>query len=79
MFNFKKLIMPTGGKKEVDAVKTWTVRWTSRYGEYSGHTQEEVEVFTDEDTAKEYAEQLTAAFKFLRYTSGTTVIVKENK
>lgn len=79
MFNFKKLIMPTGDQKEVDAVQTWRVEWTSRYGEYSHNTKEEVEIFTDKAVAEEFGEQLRAAFKFLRHTSNTKVIVKENK
>lgn len=71
--------MPTGDNKEVEAVKTWIVEWTSRYGQFSGDTKQEYEVFTDEKVANEFADQLRAAFKFLRHTSGTNVKVKPNQ
>jgi hypothetical protein len=78
MFKFKNLFIPTGQKESVVAYESWTVRWTSRYGEYSGNTQQEAEVFTNEDDAKKFANQLREAFKLTRTTSGNRVIVTKN-
>ncbi len=74
---FKKKI-PSGDTKEVTVVKSWVVSWKSRYGDYSAQTTKEYEVFTSEQDAEDYKDQLKAAFKILRFTDGTNVSVKVN-
>jgi hypothetical protein len=75
---FKKLFAPTGDKRELKTIQTWTVRWYSRYGQFSGDIREECEVFISEEEANHFAEQLESAFKLLKHTSGTSVKVKKN-
>ena len=77
--NFKKLFAPSGDKKELTALENWSVRWTSRYGEFSGHTQAECEFFLSEEEANHFAEQLREAFKLIRHTSLNKVEVKKTK
>ena len=43
----KKIILPTGETKEVDALESWTVSWKARTGEYSGGWEVKSEVFID--------------------------------
>ena len=70
----KKLSVPqTNEVKTIDAVQLWTVRWESRYNEYSGGLRKEVEAFTSEQEAQDFKLALENAFKLLRHTSGTTV------
>jgi hypothetical protein len=72
----KKLEVPQSNEvKTVDAVQLWSVRWESRYGEYSGSTRKEMEAFTSEQEAQAFKLALENAFKLLRHTSGTTVIL----
>jgi len=75
-FLLKLLRVPASNEKKfVKAVQLWEVRWTSRNGEYSHCTQPELECFTDEATAKSFAESLRNAFELIRHTSGNNVIV----
>lgn len=72
----KKLTVPQSNEvKTVDAVQLWSVRWMSRYGEFSGCTNKEMEAFTSEQEAQDFKLALENAFKLLRHTSGTTVIL----
>lgn len=64
-------------QQEVDAVETWEVRWESRFGEWSGNTQPEIRVFTNESDANSFAKALRDAFKLIRHTSGTKVRVSK--
>ena len=74
---FKKVPIPSG-EKELDAYESWTVRWSSRQGEYSSQVQKETEVFLDKESAEAFAQALKDAFKLLRHTSGTRVTVEKN-
>lgn len=74
----KKLLIPSGEKEEVTAYKTYTVRWWSRYGEYSNDIRAEVEVFTTKEDADKFAKSLKEAYSLLRHTSGTKVYVENN-
>ena len=76
---FKKLFAPTGQQKELDAIETYSVRWVSRYGKFHGDTREEAEFFTSKDNAIHFAEQLREAFKLIRHTSRTYVVVEKTK
>lgn len=83
MFDFKKLLMLRSTEnKEVDVIKTWRVTWKSRkddgYGQY-GAVREEIEIFTSDTLANEFAEQLRAAFKFVRQRVQTEVYVTPNQ
>lgn len=74
----KKIFVPSGEKQELTAYETWSVRWRSRYGEYYGHTQDEMEVFTTKEDAEKFATELRAAFKLIKHTSGCRVKVSKN-
>lgn len=76
---FKKLTTPeTNDTKEITVVQLWYVKWFSRDGPYSSDLNKEVEVFTSAEEANAFAESLVAAFKLLKYTSGTQVTVIKN-
>ncbi len=74
----KEIIAPSGETVELESVETWTVRWNSRYGGYSGDTQPEVEIFLSKRDAEHFRDQLKAAFSLIRHTSGTKVVVQRN-
>jgi hypothetical protein len=62
---------------QVDVVETWSVRWTSRDGEFSSNTRPEMEVFTSETDAENFATSLRNAFALLRHRGvGTQVTVR---
>ena len=62
-----------------DFAETWEVRWTSRHGDYSGDTKPEVAAFTSRNDAERFAIALKSAFKLIRHTNGTGVVVEKNK
>lgn len=73
-FKSKKIDVPISNEtKQVDAVEFWQVQWYSRYGNFHGDIEQENEVFTNEQAAKDFAESIRNAFKLLRFTSGTKV------
>jgi hypothetical protein len=59
--------------------ETWEVRWLSRHGDYSGDTSPQVAAFTSRGDAEQFAMALKAAYKMLRHTHGTGVVVEKNK
>lgn len=77
--NLLKMLIPSGEKKEVDVVETWEVRWISRRGRWHTDTQEEVEIFVDEQAAKDFKKALQDAFKLLKFKQyyETTVELKK--
>ena len=78
--DWKKLIVPWSNRtKEIDAVQMWEVRWRSRHGDFSHDTRPELECFTSESLAEEFAESLQKAFKLIRHTSGDSVRVYKAK
>ena len=78
-FTKKKLTVPeTNDTIEIESIQLWKVQWTSRYGEFSGHTSQEFEAFTSEREANDFAESLRNAFKLIRHTSGNTVTVTKS-
>lgn len=88
MFNFKKLTsifsredseLGTGinDLPSVEAVDTWIVRWTSRFGEYASDTRPEVEVFVNKHDAEAFKKSLEAAFELLRHTSDVHVYLEK--
>lgn len=74
--SLKTLTIPFG-TRDIDAVVTWAVRWTSRHGEYHSDTRPECEVFKSKAEAVAYAEALQAAFRLLRHTSRTHVEIEK--
>jgi hypothetical protein len=77
---FKKQTVPVSNDtKEIDVVQLWEVRWYSRYGEWNGNTKPEIECFTSEKDAEEFAKSLKNAFNLIRHTSGTKVTVVKGK
>lgn len=75
---FKKIFIPNGQKESVIAYESWTVRWYSRNGEYSGDVRKECEIFTSEEDAEKFATQLREAFKLIKHTSRDRVVVEKN-
>lgn len=69
---FKKIMIPSGEQSELLAYESWSVRWTSRNGEYSTNTRPESEVFTSKADAQAFADALRDAFKLLKYSSPIT-------
>ncbi len=67
LLQFKKVTVPESlGTTEVETIQLWSVRWESRYGEYSGQTRKECEFFTSEIEAKNFETALNNANKLLR-------------
>lgn len=58
-----------------EATPSYEVRWTSRYGEYSGHTRPEIEIFKDKNEAEHFKKMLEDAFKIIKHTSGDKVSI----
>lgn len=81
MFSFlkKKINIPTGEEKTIEAAETWRVSWKSRYGRYADDTKSEAEFFFSEKDANDFANRLRDAFKLIRHSSGNTVSVEKNK
>lgn len=75
---FKKIFIPSGEKVELKAYETWFVRWTTRHGEYFSDTKDTMEVFTSKEDAELFADQLKAAFKLIKYTSGNRVTITKD-
>jgi hypothetical protein len=75
---FKKLFAPTGETKELIAMENWSVRWYSRSGPFYTDTRKECEIFISKEDAEHFAEQLKAAFKLIKHTSGDSVIVEKS-
>jgi hypothetical protein len=74
-----KIIEITGRKeKKLQAFESWTVRWESRHGQWSSDVQPEVEVFTNEDDANHFADELKKAFKTIKHTSGNRVYIEKS-
>lgn len=69
---------PSGEKVQLAAVESWTVRWTSRYGSFSGDTRPEMEIFTNYEDALHFKRELKAAFKLIRHSSNTYVDIDKN-
>lgn len=59
--------------------QSYVVRWESRYGKFSADVKPEIEVFTNESDAGKFVKKLNDAFKLIKHTSGTRVIVEENE
>lgn len=74
----QKFIGIFSGCKQISALEVWHVRWTSRSGEYSQDTAQQVEAFLSIEQATEFADSLRAAFKLLRHTSGTGVTITKS-
>lgn len=63
----------------LDAVHTYIVEWTSRYGKYSSDTKQRFEAFTNKSDAEKFAKELKSAFKLIKHTSGTKVKVYKSE
>lgn len=66
---FKRIFIPSGEETQLVAYKSWVVRWNSKRNNGFEYVQE-AEIFTSEEDAHKFAEQLRDAFKLLRYRSG---------
>ncbi len=75
----KKIFFPTGEKKQVDGLRSWTVRWTSyRMRSVIADLQEEAEVFINLEDAEAFKEQLMEAFRLTKSTV-SIISITENK
>jgi hypothetical protein len=81
MFSFlkKKVNIPTGEEKTIEAAETWRVSWMSRHDRYAHDTRLESEFFFSEEDANNFANSLRNAFKLIRHSSGNTVSIEKNK
>lgn len=77
MFNFKKIKVPTGDEKELTAYESWSVRWNSRHGPYSGDLTKRAEVFRTHEEAEAFKKALEDANKLLKNTANETCIELE--
>jgi len=77
---FKKLTVPeNSATKEVEAVQLWYVKWNNVYHYVSTHWQARanIEAFTSEQEANEFAASLKAAVALLK-DGPRTIIVEKN-
>jgi hypothetical protein len=76
----KSLTVPVSTKTTTaTSVQLWEVRWRSRHGAFSGDLRPEVECFTSEEAADEFATSLRNAFKLIRNTSRDDIGVTVEK
>ena len=77
---FKKLTtLFSNETKQIDAVQMWEVRWQALKGDYPWTTaREQLEAFTSEQQAQEFATSLKTAFSLLRQTAHTSVVVRKS-
>lgn len=77
---FKKLIdAPSGDKVQLEGIRTYTVRWTSRHGTFSCDVRPEVQMFTNIEDAEHFAQVLRDAFNLIRHTAGNVVKVESQE
>lgn len=76
---FKKILIPSGEQSELLAYESWSVRWTSRKGNYGFDTRPESEVFTSKEDANAFATALRDAFKLLKFSGDEVTEVKVTK
>ena len=63
--NLFKLLIPSGQKKEIEAVQSFTVKWSVRGNGYGvWHTY--FKVFTSIPLAREFEDQVKQSAKFIR-------------
>ena len=79
IINFKWLEIPfTNKTKSIEVPQLWEVRWTSRHGSFNSDTQPEMEAFTSQEQADDFAKSLANAFKLIKHTSGNTITVRKS-
>lgn len=78
MISLKKLLIPSGSK-EIDAAKTWSVRWRSYKHDLDFDGTEYVEVFVTKQEADEFADSIKNAFAIIKQRSNTEVSVVANQ
>lgn len=76
IFKRKTIKVPADGEKSLEALQIWTVRWKSRYGNYSDQTRPEVEIFTSEEDAKAFKNAIEKAYALIRHSYGTEVSIE---
>jgi hypothetical protein len=73
--NIVKMFFRDKIQQEVNVYKMHEVRWTSRYGPYSGDIKPEIRVFPTRLEADAFAEALRAAFELVKNTDHILVTV----
>jgi hypothetical protein len=62
----KKLLVPTGATKEIDAVEMWVVSWrVPKWRSFHYESVEQRQYFAHREDAKHYCDQLNAAAALL--------------
>lgn len=75
--NFKWLTTPFSNKtRQVEVPRLWYVRWQSRHGDYYVDTRPEMEAFTTEQLAIDFADSLRAAFRLVRHKGADKVSIE---
>lgn len=73
---FKSMLTRQTDIREVDTIESWMVTWCSRYGSFTyPDPKNEAIVFTEKESAIEFAESLKEANKLLRNTVGINLKV----
>jgi hypothetical protein len=77
---YKWLTVPKSNEvTQKQAVQLWEVRWRSRHGDFHADTRPEVECFTSEQEAEDFAQALRQAFALIRHRSGNRISVERAK
>ena len=78
--DLKWLLVPFSNRtKKVQAVQLWEVRLTSRQTEYSHDARPEMEAFTSESEANEFAAALENAVRLLRHGVKHSIKIEKGK
>jgi hypothetical protein len=75
----KKIFIPIGDKREINALRSWTVKWTSYRGSSTiAYLNDEAEVFINEQDAITFMNSLNDAFKLTK-CKNYDISITENK
>lgn len=77
-FSFKKLFVKGIQEREVEVIKTWTVSWYSKTGKYFSDEEKRFEVFTNEEAAEQFKQDLESAESLLQDSFNRHIRLKEN-
>lgn len=81
IFRKKTIVIPSEEVVEVEAADIWRVEWWSmerRRGTWSGYPRPEIEVFTSEHAAREFADRLKDAITLLKDHGETRITVRQD-
>jgi len=77
MFKRKIVTIPTGEKEELEAVESWVVSWSSKYGSFDLDWKPRFEVFIYESEAKKFKDSSEDVFKLLKHSGNRAIVTME--